>query len=146
MGNDRPDLPLTGGCLCGGVRFEITEPLGAARWCHCSRCRRRTGAPASPQARVVPGSFRIVAGGELVREYVPADGGFLKAFCSTCGSALYGRHPQEAQTLSVRLGAFDGDPGVRPASHQHVASEVHWLPFPDDGLPRHPGPGPTPSP
>ncbi len=42
------DLPLTGGCNCGAVRFEVTERLVAASYCHCN-CQRR-GAAASPNA------------------------------------------------------------------------------------------------
>ena len=37
----------------------------------------------------------------------------------------------------VRLGAFDGDPGVRPSAHQFVAYAAPWEPIPDDGLPRY---------
>ena len=44
--------PLTGGCLCGGVRFELTAPPSSAGYCHCTRCQRRTGTAASPQARI----------------------------------------------------------------------------------------------
>ena len=47
-----PDEPLTGGCNCGGVRFELTSPPLHASYCHCTRCQRRSGAAASPQARV----------------------------------------------------------------------------------------------
>ena len=64
------DLPLTGGCLCGAVRFEVTEPPHYASYCHCTRCQRRTGTAASAQARIVPGSLRIVQGADLVRSYV----------------------------------------------------------------------------
>jgi hypothetical protein len=53
---------LTGGCLCGGVRYEIDEPLVSASYCHCTRCQRRTGSGASAQARIEPGSLRVVAG------------------------------------------------------------------------------------
>jgi hypothetical protein len=55
------ELPLTGGCNCGAVRYEVTEPLLRASYCHCKRCQRRTGAAASAQAHPAPGSFRIVA-------------------------------------------------------------------------------------
>ena len=71
-----PGLPLTGGCLCGGVRYEIDEELVSASYCHCTRCRRRTGTGASPEARIVPGSLRIVQGDELVREW-RSEGGRL---------------------------------------------------------------------
>jgi hypothetical protein len=130
-------LPLTGGCLCGGVRYEIDQPLVSASYCHCTRCQRRTGTGASAQARVAPGSFRVVAGEELVSEWVPPDDGFAKCFCSACGSALWSRHPTNG-AMSVRLGTFDADPGIQPQWHQFVAYAAAWEPLPDDGLPRYP--------
>ncbi|MFL5781077.1 MAG: GFA family protein [Thermoleophilaceae bacterium] len=132
-----PDLPITGGCLCGGVRFEIDAPLGPASYCHCTRCQRRTGAAASAQARLEPGSLRFTAGADLVREYDPGDGGFPKGFCSGCGSALYSRDPSHEHPFSVRLGVLDEDPGMRPSYRQFVAYAAPWEPIPDDGLPRH---------
>jgi hypothetical protein len=129
-------LPLTGGCLCGGVRYEIDEPLVSASYCHCTRCQRRTGGGASAQARIAPGSLRVTAGEELVAEWVP-DEGFAKCFCSACGSALWSRHPTSGAT-SVRLGTLDGDPGIRPQWHQFVAYASTWEPVPEDGLPRYP--------
>ena len=128
--------PITGRCLCGGVRFEIDGPLGPASYCHCTRCQRRTGTAASAQARLEPGSLRFVAGADLVREYQPPDG-FAKAFCSACGSALFSRDPAGPEPFSVRLGVLDGDPGVRPGYRQFVAYAASWEPIPDDGLPRH---------
>ena len=132
-----PDLPLTGGCLCGGVRYEITEPLVSASYCHCTRCQRRTGTAASAQARVAPGSLRVLQGSELVREWKPADEGWPKCFCAECGSALWSRSPAEDGVFSVRLGTFDDDPGIRPQYRQYVAYAAAWEPLPDDGLPRH---------
>jgi len=131
------ELPLTGGCLCGGVRFEVAEPLVSASYCHCTRCQHRTGTAASASARIVPGSLRIVAGEELVRTFLPPDG-FGKAYCSACGSALWSQDPADLDTISVRLGAFDGDPGIRPSYRQFVAYAAPWEPIPDDGLPRFP--------
>jgi hypothetical protein len=132
-----PDLPLTGGCLCGSVRFEVTEPLVVASYCHCTRCQRRTGTAASAQARVAPGSFRIVRGEELVGSFAPADG-FAKEFCSACGSQLWSRSPDDPEIVSVRFAAFDADPGIRPSYRQYTAYAATWEPIPDDGLPRYP--------
>ena len=129
-------LPLTGGCLCGAVRYEVTEPLISASYCHCTRCQRRTGTAASAQARVAPGALRITQGEELVREFVPADG-WPKCFCSACGGALWSRHPTE-ELRSVRLGTFDSDPGISPQWRQFVAYAAPWEAIPDDGLPRYP--------
>jgi hypothetical protein len=132
-----PDLPLRGGCLCGGVRFEVTEPLVSSSYCHCTRCQRRTGTAASAQARVAPGSLVITQGEELVRAYEPDDG-WAKLFCSNCGSSLFSRNPDDQSVMSVRLGAFDDDPGIRPQWRQFVAYAAPWEPIPDDGLERFP--------
>lgn len=132
-----PDLPLTGGCLCAGVRFEVTELPLFASYCHCARCQRRTGSGASAQARIVPGSLRIRSGEGLVEVYRPPDG-FGKAFCSSCGSALWSIDPGDGSVASVRLGAFDRYDGVRPSFRQYTSSTAAWEPLGDDGLPRHP--------
>ena len=134
---------LTGGCLCGAVRFEVTEPLVSAGYCHCTRCQRRTGTAASAQARIVPGSLRILAGEDVVRVFEPPDGS-PKAFCSSCGSALWSQNPDDGQVASVRLGAFDGDPGIRPSYRQFVAYAAPWEPISDDGPPRFPERRPGP--
>ena len=129
-----PELNLRAGCLCGSVRFEVTEPLVSAGYCHCTRCRRRTGTAASVQAVIAPGSLRIVAGEELVRCWEPPDGAW-KCYCSACGGALWSR-PPGSDVGSVRLGTFDDDPRIRPSYRQFVAYAVPWEPIPDDGLPR----------
>jgi hypothetical protein len=131
------DFPLTGGCLCGGVRFEVSEPLVSSGYCHCTRCQRRTGTAASVSARIAPGSLRVISGEELIRSYVP-DEGFAKVFCTACGSALWSRHPEDPDFISIRLGAFDEDPGIRPEYRQFVAYAAAWEDIPDDGLPRFP--------
>jgi hypothetical protein len=131
-----PELPLTGGCLCGGVRFEVTRPPLRAGYCHCTRCQRRTGSGYSVQARIEPGSLRVTAGEDLIRVYEPPDG-FLKFFCSGCGSALWSQDPSDSEVKSVRLGAFDRDPGIRPSYHQFVAYAAPWERLPDDGLDRY---------
>ena len=132
------ELPLTGRCLCGDVRFELTESPVSASYCHCTRCQRRTGTAASASARIAPGSLRILEGEELVRSYDPGDGGFLKCFCSACGGALWSQNPEDPEWISVRMGIFDEDPGIRPAYHQFVAYAASWEALPDDGLPRYP--------
>jgi len=130
-------LPLTGGCGCGAIRFEVSAPLGSAVYCHCTRCQRRTGAGASATARAQPDSFKIVSGEDSLRAWRP-EGGWEKWFCGECGSAVYSRHPLESERIGVRLGGFDGDPGVRPDLHQFVAYGAPWEPIADDGLRRYP--------
>ncbi len=127
----------TGHCLCGGVRFEVSEPPESAGYCHCTRCQRRTGGAWSAQARLRPGSFRLLEGEELVSTYEPGDG-WPKSFCSRCGSALWSLWPDSHEVGSVRLGLFDEPHDIRPMWHTFVEYACAWEPLPDDGLERYP--------
>lgn len=130
-------MSVTGGCGCGAVQFEVTEPFVSALYCHCTRCQRRTGTAASANARARAAAFRILQGEDRIRSWKP-DTGAEKFFCGDCGSALFSRNPGDREHVGVRLGAIDGDPGIRPAGHQYVAYAAVWEDIPDDGLPRYP--------
>jgi hypothetical protein len=131
---------ITGGCLCGGVRYEIRGPFLRAGHCHCSRCRRHSGAAVLTQGRARREDFTLLSGAELIRVFRP-DGGSVKAFCSVCGSSLFGGTWPDGLEVSIRLGSVDGDPGIRPQFHTFVDSKAVWDEITDD-LPRHPGPRP----
>jgi hypothetical protein len=131
------DLPLTGGCNCGAVRFEVTAPLLLASYCHCRRCQRRSGSACSANAHPAPDTFRIVSGGDRLRVWSPNEGG-EKWFCGDCGSAVFGRNVGHADPIGIRMGAFDSDPGIRPSVRQFVLYVAPWEPIPNDGLPRFP--------
>jgi hypothetical protein len=131
-------LPLTGGCNCGAVRYEVTEPLVRASYCHRKRCQRRTGAAASAQAHPAPGTFLIVSGQEKLRAWNPPEGGGEKWFCGDYGSAIFGSNPGQPDSIGIRMGTFDDDPGIRPTVRQFVAYAAVWEPLADDGLPKFP--------
>jgi hypothetical protein len=131
------EFPLTGGCNCGLVRFEVTAPLVVAHYCHCRRCQRRSGTAASINARAEPGSVHVVSGKDRLRAWRPEDGR-EKWFCGECGSSLFSSRPGFADPIGIRMGAFDEDPGIRPSARFFVAYAVPWEPIPEDGLPRFP--------
>ena len=130
------DPSTTGRCLCGGLRFELGRPAERAYYCHCTRCQRRTGTAASAQARIDGSTFRITQGEELVKCWRHPDGGFEKCFCRECGAHVFSRNPDDPSQMSVRMSAFEGDPGVRPSGRTFVAYAAGWEPIPDDGLER----------
>ena len=129
---------VSGGCLCGGVRFELSEPPTLAYYCHCTRCQGRTGGGSSAQARIDGSTFRLVEGESLVQCWRHPDGGFAKCFCRACGAHLFARNPDDPSQMSVRMSAFDGDPGVRPSARVFTTYAAVWEPLPDDGLERFP--------
>lgn len=129
---------VSGGCLCGGVRYEIRGVFLRANCCHCSRCRRHSGSAFGVQGRVKREQLRLLRGEDLVRTYRP-DQGAVKAFCSVCGSSLFGGNWPDGPEVAIRLGTVDGDPGIRPQFHIFVGSKAVWHEILDD-LPRHEGP------
>ena len=129
------ELPIAGGCWCGAVRFECVSPVRVSRRTAIQRCQRRTGAGAAATARAEPGTVRITQGEDELRGWAP-EGGREKVFTVRCGSGLFSREPGSSDNTGVRLGAIDGDPGIRPRSHQYVAYAACWEAIPDDGLPR----------
>ena len=110
-------------------------PFLWANHCHCSRCRKHSGAFGGTQGRVRRTGFRLLAGEHLISVYRPDDGR-VKAFCSVCGSSLFGGERPEGDEVAIRFGSLDGDPGIRPGFHVFVASRAPWDELPDDGLPR----------
>ncbi len=119
------------------MRFEVTLPFTRAIHCHCSRCRKHSGAFGLTVGHIPREQFRLLQGEELIKVYRP-DSGRVKAFCSECGSSLFGNWWPEGEHISVRLGALDGDPKIRPERHSYVDSKAPWDELPDDGLPRYP--------
>lgn len=126
---------ITGGCLCGKIRFEIDGKLGAVVYCHCSQCRRAAGSAFAANAPVRRKYFRFVSGEDLVTEY-ESSAGKLRAFCRNCGSPIYSRRPAVPDTLRIRLGTLDGDPERRAVAHIYVGSKAPWFEI-TDALPQY---------
>ena len=132
-------MTIRGGCLCGGVRYEIDGSLREAGNCHCSMCRREHGAAFSTYADVDPSQFRWDFGEQLVAVY-ESKPGVGWCFCRMCGSTLAAS--DNGKVTSVTLGTIEGDPGVRPQEHIFVGSKAPWYEIVDD-LPQFDGLSPS---
>jgi hypothetical protein len=128
-------MALSGSCLCGGVRFELTD-FEPRSFCHCTTCKRISGGVGTANGWAPTESIRIVAGQELLRTYQP-DEGSAKTFCSVCGTNLFGGGWPESETTSVRLPAIDAPFEGGPRRHIYTRSVAPWETLPDDGLERH---------
>lgn len=135
---------ITGSCLCGGVRFRITGRLGSAVYCHCVQCRKANGSAFACSGALPTKYFELAAGRELIREYESSPGKF-RAFCSNCGSPVYSRRVAAPETMRVRLGTLDGDPGRRPHAHIWADAKAPWFDI-TDSLPQYQGNGPPAEP
>jgi hypothetical protein len=127
---------LTGTCLCGGVRFEVTEPFERVSACHCESCKKLSGGGGTVSGRVPTSAIRILAGADLVRTYQPSEGS-AKTFCSTCGSNLFGGGWPDSEHSSVRLSTLDEPYEGTVGSHIFVRSLAPWEVLPNDGAERY---------
>lgn len=118
---------MTGGCLCGGVRFALEPPLRDVLVCHCSLCRR-SGTLAGAYTAVAPEALRLTEESTLAW-YVDVNGR-RRGFCSTCGATLFWS-AEGARTISVSAGALDGPTGLVTERHVHVEDRADWEPAPD---------------
>ena len=128
---------LTGSCLCGAIRYAIEGRIGPVVNCHCSQCRKASGAAFASNASVRRDAFRFLAGRSSVREYESSPGKF-RAFCGQCGSPVYSRRDSEPELRRIRLGTLDSDPERRPLAHVWTGSKAPWYEI-RDGLPQYPG-------
>jgi hypothetical protein len=125
------DKALEGGCLCGQIRYRITEVFDAG-WCHCSICRRLSGSAALAWANVPTASFELLQGAPLA--YAASDRG-SRRFCGTCGSGLFWAEDGGA-FVSFGIGTLDDPQAVRPRAHICYADKLSWFETADD-LPRY---------
>jgi hypothetical protein len=83
---------IRGGCLCGGIRFEVARAVGPFELCHCNRCRKASGSAFVPWLGVLREDFRLLQGEELIRRYEAPlrdkPPPYRTCFCGRCGSPV----------------------------------------------------------
>jgi hypothetical protein len=124
---------LNGQCLCGSVRYAVADEFKYAMNCHCSKCRRATGAAFKPFAGIERDKLSITAGADNVLRY--GDGSAHDIHCRRCGSLLYSV-VREGAFAHVTLGTLVDAPSIRPARHIFVGSKAPWFTI-TDNLPQH---------
>jgi hypothetical protein len=125
-------IPQSGGCLCGRVRYEITEAPRLAYTCHCRDCQRLTSSAFSMAIVVSEASFRVTTGEPRPIES-RADSGRIKArwVCPDCGCWVYSSSVPDNGIRRVRAGSLDDPSWVRPTAHFWTRSRLPWVTLPE---------------
>lgn len=132
-----------GGCFCGAVRYAFSDVFDAG-YCHCSICRRTSGAPALAFVNTARTGFRVQRGSP---RYATTSLEFQRAFCEHCGTLMWSESidPARWAMVSVHHGTLDRAAELVPAMHICHADRLPWfqindaLPRVDDAQPPHPG-------
>ncbi|HTW71326.1 MAG TPA: GFA family protein [Acetobacteraceae bacterium] len=125
---------LTGGCLCGAVRYEAGGTPFHAVLCHCSMCRRAAGAPAVAWFSVNRPDFRFTAGQPAAYRSTEHA---IRRFCGGCGTQLTFESDEHPAEIDITTASLDDPENVPPADHVHDGTRLSWMRI-SDGLPRHP--------
>ena len=131
--NEQSRGKLAGRCLCGAVRYVVEDQFRYALNCHCSNCRRATGAAFKPFAGIEVGRVSVTSGSEQLLVFGEDTGHDVR--CGRCGSLLYSI-VREGQFAHVTLGTLTDSPSIRPTAHIFVGSKAPWFTITDD-LPQH---------
>jgi len=117
---------IHGSCLCGEVRFRLDGDVINTANCHCSICRRTTGAAFNTVVLVRESEFRMAAGSDRLRTYQLTERA-VRHFCQVCGTAVYNTNEKFPGLVLVPLGAFD-DPGrFVPTLNVYCESMLPWV-------------------
>ena len=119
-------MPSSGRCLCGAIRYELAgTPISVAD-CHCSICRRESGAPSLPYAGyrradvTITGSLKYYRSSDIAR----------RGFCGTCGSPICYEGGDHPESIWLTIGTHDDAAHVPPREHLYVEDKLPWVEIP----------------
>lgn len=121
---------ITGSCVCGKVAFSVADQFVYAGYCHCSMCRKSSGAAGTAIGGIPKNLFSITKGQDHIKRF-NRTAESISCFCENCGSALYGEKPS-IQMVHVRYGALNDSPTLLPQAHMHVSSKADWYEISDE--------------
>ena len=122
---------VTGGCLCGAVRYAIEAEPGSgldaaslrATYCHCSMCRKASGGAYASLLSIPRGAIAWTDASPTVYRSSPVA---RRGFCGRCGSPLFYDGDAEVD-LSVTVGSLDNPATVKPDHHYGIESRLAWV-------------------
>lgn len=119
---------LEGGCMCGAVRYRVTNAPTYAGICHCNDCRLASGGAYVPWLGVRPDDFELTRG--ILSEYQSSPG-ITRSFCGNCGSSLtYGGKGWD--DLAITIASLDDPNAITPESNVFLRERLHWVRWNED--------------
>jgi hypothetical protein len=128
MSVTRPTLPLTGGCSCGAIRYEIASFPLLLYTCNCTNCQTASGSAFALNMPVLARDFHVLRGEPKAwRHLSPRGVQVTSRFCGDCGARLYGERAGRAEIINLRAGTLDDTTWLVPAAHMFMKSAQPWV-------------------
>ena len=123
-------VPVTGGCLCGEIRYRVTEPALDTNFCHCRMCQKFSGAPFTTGSTYPTSAVQFTKGEP---RYYKSSPFAERGFCANCGSSLTFRPmvppvtPAWTNWILIYTGSLDNPAPNVPTWHLGVESQMPWV-------------------
>ena len=126
------DKKLTGGCICGQVKYQITEKPLFTQACHCKDCKVLTGSSYVVNSSILENTL-IVEGEVSSAELKAGSGASCKTyFCAKCGTYVYADYDSAVKRLTVRTKTLDSPDKFPPQVHIFTKDKDPWLNLSED--------------
>lgn len=129
-GMSRDGGPITGGCLCGNVRYSVDADPVVQGACHCKDCQRQTGSPFTVFVGVPRDAFTVE--GDTLSSYTTVGedhgGDTERNFCSNCGAPVFSFSPLVPQLALLKGGSLDDASWIEPGMELFTDSAQPWAP------------------
>jgi hypothetical protein len=123
--------PITGGCLCGDVRYRLDDQPLVSSTCQCRTCRKASAAALVPWIHVHSENLSFTAGQPVSFQSSPS---VARTFCGRCGTPLTYWKTSYGPTIDVTTCSLDDPDAFPPVVHAWTSHKLAWLEL-ADGLP-----------
>jgi hypothetical protein len=122
---------VSGGCLCGRIRYEAEVFLQNGYACHCTICQKSTGQPAEITVLIKAGTLKYLEG---VPKYYASSASGKRGFCGECGSRIVWQasNPEDDWSTNLCVGSLDRPSEVSIACHIYADTQLPWYDFGED--------------
>jgi len=121
-------VEITGGCLCGKIRYTVSQPVQNVIVCHCTNCQKASGTGASHNT-VVPTSAVTFTSGEpkFFADTAKSGNTLYRYFCGDCGSPIYSQRAKVPEMMVLKVGSLDDTDAMKLIMNIWTNSARPWV-------------------
>lgn len=120
------DRNLSGGCLCGAVRYDCSSSPSVVGHCHCEACRRSSGTGHCTHMAIAEDSFTVSGNVRFYDRAADSGNTVSRGFCPTCGAPVYSRNSGMPGMVFPRVSSLDNPESVKPEFVVYASRAPSW--------------------
>jgi hypothetical protein len=117
-----------GGCLCGAIRYTVTQDLTDVAVCHCTHCQKQGGAAFSSNLLVAKANYHQTGETKVFQDKGDSGQPVYRHFCANCGSPIASFVAVMPDAVIIKAGTLDDMSGLKPVIEVYTDHAVSWLP------------------